>query len=99
MKSNRMLEIGVLCLCVVGVALSLASIFPLFANAAPSAAPNANPTWYVDARVVRHGQANPYDYYAAKDPTIVYSGGKYHVFYTGANQSGGWQMLYTSAST
>jgi len=64
-----------------------------------SAAPNANPTWNVDARVINHGQANPYDYYAAKDPTIVYSGGKYHVFYTGANQSGGWQMLYTSAST
>ncbi len=40
-----------------------------------------------------------YDFYGAKDPTIVYYGGKYHVFYTGANQSGGWQMLYTSAST
>ena len=64
-----------------------------------NAAPNANPTWYVDARVINHRQAAPYDYYAAKDPTIVYYGGKYHVFYTGANQSGGWQMLYTSAST
>ncbi len=64
-----------------------------------NAAPNPNPTWYVDGRVVYHGQCNPYDYYAAKDPTIVYYGGKYHVFYTGANQSGGWQMLYTSAST
>ncbi|WOO37090.1 non-reducing end alpha-L-arabinofuranosidase family hydrolase [Anaerocolumna sp. AGMB13020] len=64
-----------------------------------NAAPNANPTWYVDARVINHRQAVPYDYYAAKDPTIVYYGGKYHVFYTGANQSGGWQMLYTSAST
>lgn len=64
-----------------------------------SAAANANPTWYVDERVIFHGQANPYDYYGAKDPTIVYYGGKYHVFYTGANQSGGWQMLYTSAST
>jgi hypothetical protein len=64
-----------------------------------NAAPNVNPTWYVDARVINHRQAVPYDYYAAKDPTIVYYGGKYHVFYTGANQSGGWQMLYTSAST
>ena len=63
------------------------------------AAPNANPTWYVDARVIYHGQCLPYDYFAAKDPTIVYYSGKYHVFYTGANQSGGWQMLYTSAST
>jgi arabinoxylan arabinofuranohydrolase len=63
------------------------------------AAPNANPTWYVDSRVIYHRQLSPYDYYAAKDPTIVYYGGSYHVFYTGANQSGGWQMLYTSAST
>lgn len=62
-------------------------------------APNPNPTWYVDERVINHGEAVPYDYYGAKDPTIVYYGGKYHVFYTGANQSGGWQMLYTSAST
>ena len=58
-----------------------------------NAAPNPNPTWYVDARVIYHRQCSPYDYYAAKDPCIVYSGGKYHVFYTGANQSGGWQML------
>ncbi|CUH92940.1 non-reducing end alpha-L-arabinofuranosidase family hydrolase [Herbinix luporum] len=61
--------------------------------------PNPNPTWYVDERVIRHGECRPYDYYGAKDPTIVYYGGKYHVFYTGANQSGGWQMLYTSATT
>lgn len=60
---------------------------------------NPNPTWYVGERLIYHGQAKPYDYYGAKDPTIVYYGGKYHVFYTGANQSGGWQMLYTSAST
>jgi hypothetical protein len=73
----------------------LASLFAPEMNAAA----NANPTWYVDARVINHGQCLPYDYYAAKDPTIVYYGGKYHVFYTGANQSGGWQMLYTSAST
>jgi arabinoxylan arabinofuranohydrolase len=79
---------------IIGLVLLL-SLFGSIMNAAP----NANPTWYVDARVIRHGQALPYDYYGAKDPTIVYYGGKYHVFYTGANQSGGWQMLYTSAST
>jgi hypothetical protein len=62
-------------------------------------AANANPTWYVDERVINNGEAVPYDYYGAKDPTIAYYGGKYHVFYTGANQGGGWQMLYTSAST
>ena len=52
-----------------------------------SATAIANPTWYVDERVIFHGQARPYDYYGAKDPTIVYYGGKYHVFYTGANQA------------
>jgi hypothetical protein len=79
---------------IIGLVLLL-SFFGSIMNAAP----NPNPTWYVDARCVFHGQCLPYDYYAAKDPTIVYSGGKYHVFYTGANQSGGWQMLYTSATT
>ncbi len=55
--------------------------------------------WTAGERLILHNQASPYDYYAAKDPTIVYAGGKYHVFYTGANKSGGWQMLYTSASS
>ncbi|HEX2927184.1 MAG TPA: non-reducing end alpha-L-arabinofuranosidase family hydrolase, partial [Ruminiclostridium sp.] len=77
-----------------GLALMAAS-FGTVANAAV----NANPSWTVDERVIFHAEAKPYDYYGAKDPTIVYYGGKYHVFYTGANQSGGWQMLYTSAST
>jgi arabinoxylan arabinofuranohydrolase len=79
---------------IIGLVLLL-SVFRSVMNAAP----NARPTWHVDARVIRHGQALPYDYYGAKDPTIVYYDGKYHVFYTGANQSGGWQMLYTSAGT
>lgn len=68
-------------------------------NITAEAAAVANPTWYVEEPVIFHGEAKPYDYYGAKDPTIVYYGGKYHVFYTGANQSGGWQMLYTSAPT
>lgn len=79
---------------VIGLVLLLASFETIASGAA-----NASPSWNVDERVIFHGQANPYDYYGAKDPTIVYYGGKYHVFYTGANQSGGWQMLYTSAST
>ncbi len=76
-----------------GLVLLLLLFGSVFAAATP------NPTWYVDARVIYHGQCLPYDYYGAKDPTIVYYGGKYHVFYTGANQSGGWQMIYTSATT
>lgn len=67
-----------------------------FMSTATKAAANPNPIWYVDTPVIERGQALPYDFYGAKDPTIVYYGGKYHVFYTGANQSGGWQMLYTS---
>ncbi len=64
-----------------------------------NAAANANPSWTVDEPVIFHRELPPYDYYGAKDPTIVYFDGKYHVFYTGANQGGGWQMLYTSANT
>ena len=80
------------------VIICLVVLLSLFGSVM-NAAPNTNPTWYVDARVIMHRQCSPYDYYAAKDPCIVYSGGKYHVFYTGANQSGGWQMCYTSATT
>ncbi|EHJ02234.1 Alpha-N-arabinofuranosidase [Clostridium sp. DL-VIII] len=78
--------------------IGLVLITSSFVSAA-SAAANPSPTWHVGERVIRHGEAKPYDYYGAKDPSIVYYNGKYHVFYTGANQSGGWQMLHTSAST
>ncbi|WP_437569414.1 non-reducing end alpha-L-arabinofuranosidase family hydrolase [Sorangium sp. So ce542] len=69
------------------------------AGSLEGAAAVANPTWYVDAPILYKAKAEPYDHYAVKDPTIVYSGGKYHMFYTGANASGGWQMLYSSATT
>jgi hypothetical protein len=63
------------------------------------AAQNPNPTWRVDAPILFRARAEPFDHYAVKDPTIVFSGGRYHMFYTGANASGGWQMLYSSATT
>jgi hypothetical protein len=63
------------------------------------AAQNLNPTWNVDAPILFRARAEPYDHYAVKDPTIVFSGGRYHMFYTGANASGGWQTLYSSATT
>ncbi|HEX3043432.1 MAG TPA: non-reducing end alpha-L-arabinofuranosidase family hydrolase [Bacillota bacterium] len=88
MKRINLFFLSLVCL------ILLVSIFTGSLNAVV-----ANPTWRVDARVIYHRQLSPYDYYGAKDPTIVYSGGKYHVFYTGANQGGGWQMLYTSATT
>ena len=72
---------------------------PLLREATVAAAANPTPTWYVDAPVLFRARAEPYDHYAVKDPTIVFSGGRYHVFYTGANASGGWQMLYSSATT
>ncbi len=78
--------------------IGLVLVFTFYSSVLNAAA-NANPSWTVDDPVIFHRQLPPYDYYGAKDPTIVYYEGKYHVFYTGANQSGGWQMLYTSAAT
>ncbi|MBN1310673.1 MAG: carbohydrate binding domain-containing protein [Anaerolineae bacterium] len=89
---RKLLVVGAL-LCMLALGVTLA------ASAAPSAAANPSPTWYVDDPILYRAQAEPYDHYAVKDPTIVYSGGRYHMFYTGANASGGWQMLYSSATT
>jgi hypothetical protein len=80
-------------------AVILASAAVLFAPAAGEAAPNANPTWHVDDPILFRDKAEPFDHFAVKDPTIVFSGGAYHMFYTGANASGGWQMLYSTATT
>ena len=77
----------------------LASCCLVFAGAPVAAAPNPNPTWHVDDPILHRSQAEPFDHFAVKDPTIVFSGGRYHMFYTGANASGGWQMLYSSAPT
>ncbi|HKX31607.1 MAG TPA: non-reducing end alpha-L-arabinofuranosidase family hydrolase [Blastocatellia bacterium] len=77
----------------------LALSFSLLTNSTLDAAQNPNPTWRADAPILFRAGAEPYDHYAVKDPTIVFSGGRYHMFYTGANASGGWQMLYSSATT
>ena len=82
------------CSIILGLALMVSSF-----GSVASAAANANPSWSVDERVIFHGECLPYDYYAAKDPTIVRYNGQWLVYYTGANQSGGWQMCFTSAST
>ena len=52
--------------------IALILIVSSFDLIAADAAANANPTWYVDERVINHGEAKPYDYYGAKHPTIVY---------------------------
>ena len=82
------------CSIILGLALMVSSF-----GSVVSAAANANPSWSVDERVIFHGECKPYDYYAAKDPTIVRYDGQWLIYYTGANQSGGWQMCFTSAST
>jgi hypothetical protein len=87
------------CVALLAVLGILATSFALVANARPAAAPNPNPTWNVDARILFRAQAEPFDHFAVKDPTIVFSGGRWHMFYTGANASGGWQMLYSSATS
>ncbi|MDP4179923.1 MAG: non-reducing end alpha-L-arabinofuranosidase family hydrolase [Bacillota bacterium] len=78
--------------------MALVLVFSMLGSVLNAAA-NPSPSWTVDDAVVFHAQCKPYDYYAAKDPTIVYYNGKYLVYYTGANQSGGWQMCFTSAAT
>jgi hypothetical protein len=79
--------------------LGVVALGLVLADPAILAAPNPNPTWFVDAPILLRAGAEPYDHYAVKDPTIVFSGGRYHMFYTGANASGGWQTLYSSATT
>ncbi|MDP4180932.1 MAG: non-reducing end alpha-L-arabinofuranosidase family hydrolase [Bacillota bacterium] len=80
------------------ITFGLAFMFLMFCTVLNASA-NPSPSWTVDDPVVFHAQCKPYDYYAAKDPTIVYYNGKYLVYYTGANQSDGWQMCFSSAST
>lgn len=62
---------------------------------------NATPNWKVDARCFLNGPANQFDDHAVKDPSIVFSGGKYHLFYTGRDKGTGgrWRMGYASATS
>lgn len=59
----------------------------------------ANPNWYAEARCFLDGPAGAFDDLAVKDPTIVYSGGRYHLFYTGRDKGTGglWRMGYANA--
>jgi len=84
--------------CAIAAAIIAAGASLVFA-ATGDAAPNPNPTWHVDDPILFRSKAEPFDHFAVKDPTIVFSGGRYHMFYTGANASGGWQMLYSTATT
>jgi hypothetical protein len=56
------------------------------------------PTWRVDARCFLDGPSGSFDDIAVKDPSIVYSGGKWHLFYTGRDSSM-WRMGYATATS
>jgi hypothetical protein len=56
------------------------------------------PTWRAGARCFLNGPSGSFDEISVKDPSIVYSGGKWHLFYTGKNSSS-WRMGYANATT
>jgi hypothetical protein len=56
-----------------------------------------NPTWRVDARCFLDGPSGSFDDIAVKDPSIIYSGGLYHLFYTGRTSV--WSLGYAKASS
>jgi hypothetical protein len=58
----------------------------------------AAPSWYSDGRCFLRGASGGFDGVAVKDPSIVTSGGKYHMFYTGKDANN-WRMGYASATT
>jgi hypothetical protein len=61
----------------------------------------ANPSWKADARCFLDGPSGAFDDIAVKDPSIVYSGGRWHLFYTGRDKGTGglWRMGYANATT
>ena len=64
----------------------------------PQFSANLNPAWKADARLFLPSPAGSFDDVSVKDPSIVFSGGKYHLFYTGRDATS-WRMGYASAST
>jgi hypothetical protein len=55
-------------------------------------------TWSIQPRCFQDGPSGSFDDIAVKDPSIVSSGGQYHLFYTGRNSSA-WSIGYASASS
>jgi hypothetical protein len=56
------------------------------------------PTYRVDERCFLDGPSGSFDDIAVKDPSIVYYGGKWHLFYTGKDSSM-WRMGYATATS
>jgi hypothetical protein len=57
-----------------------------------------NIRWRVDERCFTNGPPGSFDANAVKDPSIVYSGGKWHLFYS-AVSNGNYQLGYACAET
>lgn len=55
-------------------------------------------TWNVGARCFFDGPSGSFDDIAVKDPSLIYSGSRWHLFYTGTNGSA-WKIGYASATT
>jgi hypothetical protein len=55
-------------------------------------------SWKIDSRCFLNGASGTFDSVAVKDPSIVYSGGNYHLFYTGRSSSA-WNLGYARASS
>ena len=55
-------------------------------------------SWKIDPRCFLNGASGTFDSVAVKDPSIVYSGGAYHLFYT-SRSSTAWGLGYATASS
>ena len=55
-------------------------------------------SWKIDPRCFLDGPSGSFDDIAVKDPSIVFSGGLYHLFYT-SRSSTAWGLGYASASS
>ncbi len=56
-------------------------------------------TWRVDARCFLNGPPGAFDEISVKDPSIVYAGGKWHLFYTYCGGSCSYCMGYANATS
>nr|WP_315257630.1 non-reducing end alpha-L-arabinofuranosidase family hydrolase [uncultured Flavobacterium sp.] len=54
-----------------------------------------SPKWSVTGKIFEQGTAGSFESVAVKDPTLVYDGGKWHVFYTGTDGNN-WKMGYVN---
>lgn len=58
----------------------------------------AFPAWTAENRSFLRGELSSFDGVSVKDPSIVFSDGKWHLFYTGKDSTK-WRMGYTSATS